>query len=93
MRVGLCPGSFGGGRAALFFGHGGIEGSVDPWMISGYERFETREWTGPLKVLIAAYQVFRPCRGSEPGFGGIRTSALAAIGVDVHVNHQRGVSR
>jgi len=52
-------------------------------MISGYERFELGS-DRPLKVLIAAYQV-SPCRGSEPGFGWHTTSALAAIGVDVHV--------
>ena len=38
----------------------------------------------PLKALIAAYQV-SPCRGSEPGNAWHLTSALAAIGVDVHV--------
>ena len=52
-------------------------------MISGNESFELGS-DRPLKALIAAYQV-SPCRGSEPGFGWHMTSALAAIGVDVHV--------
>ena len=52
-------------------------------MIGGHESFELGS-DRPLKVLIAAYQV-SPCRGGEPGNGWHLTSALAAIGVDVHV--------
>jgi glycosyltransferase involved in cell wall biosynthesis len=52
-------------------------------MVSGHESFELGSGR-PLKALIAAYQV-SPCRGSEPGVGWHTTSALAAIGVDVHV--------
>jgi len=66
--------------AVLACGHRGLG---DPWMISGHERFELGS-DRPLKVLIAAYQV-SPFRGSEPGNGWHLTSALAAIGVDVHV--------
>ena len=52
-------------------------------MSGGHERFELGS-DRPLKALIAAYQV-SPYRGGEPGNGWHLTSALAAIGVDVHV--------
>ncbi len=61
----------------------GHRGFGNLWMIAGHERFELGT-DRPLKALIAAYQV-SPCRGSEPGNAWHTTSALAAIGVDVHV--------
>ena len=52
-------------------------------MTSGHERFELGS-DRPLRALIAAYHV-SPDRGGEPGKGWHLTSAVAAIGVDVHV--------
>jgi len=69
----------------------GHRGFGNLWMIAGHERFELGT-DRPLKALIAAYQV-SPCRGSEPGNAWHTTSALAAIGVDVHVITSAGLAR
>src|ERR1035438_2060144 len=58
-------------------------GFGDPWMISGYESFELGK-DRRVKALIGVYRV-SVSRGSESRLSWHMISALAAIGVDVHV--------